>query len=544
MSENVQANTLVPAPRILVVDDDANYGKLVCYQLRRNGYEPLLAPSGEEALSRLDEFEPALMLLDVRLPGRSGPQLLEEFRARRPEMPVVMMTAAGSIELAVECIKRGAYHFLVKPLDPEQFQLLLRNALAYHQLQMRVAALEGALAERHAFSQVVAHNAAMKRVVDQARRASQINSDILILGQSGTGKEVLARAIHFNSLRRRGPFVAINCGAIPEGLLESELFGHEKGAFTGAVMRRRGCFEEAHGGTLFLDEIAEMRPEMQVRLLRALEQREVRRVGSDRTIQVDVRVISATNQDLRARLRAGRFRADLYYRLAIVVLELPPLRERPEDIGPLAMRFLEEARREGHTRAATLAPATMDILARYPWPGNVRELRNAIEHALAFEDSEVVRPHNLPRDVREWRPAVPMDKTEARLEDLPTRTDSATFTSPAAPPSTLASPSITPAPLPPLARLPEFAPPAEAPPTPPPAESPPADVPPTDGATGEQEGILSMDEEEQKIILKALALTGGNVSEAARRLGLHRSTLHRKMTRFGLATPDEATSNA
>ncbi|MCZ7646615.1 MAG: sigma-54 dependent transcriptional regulator [Planctomycetota bacterium] len=311
------------AHRILVVEDDASYGLLLRYQLQREGYEPIVVQSGEEGLKKLGESEPSVVLLDVMLPGKDGRVILDEIHRNIPELPVVMVTAAGSVEMAVECMKRGAYDFLTKPFEFERLYAILRNAIEYHELKMQVRNLEGALFQKHGFEKIVAASERMRKVIDQAQRAAASDSDVLILGESGTGKEVLARAVHYGSSRRNGPFVAINCGAIPEGLLESELFGHEKGAFTGAVARRAGCFEQAHGGTLFLDEIGEMRPDMQVRLLRALEQREIRRVGSDKTIKVNVRVFSATNQNLPKRMKESKFRTDLYYRLAILVLEIP-----------------------------------------------------------------------------------------------------------------------------------------------------------------------------------------------------------------------------
>ena len=356
-------HTEVPAVRrVMVVEDDNSFGELLRYQLKREGFEPYIIRTGEEALQKLAEIDPDVVLMDIMLPGIDGCALLGEVHPLHKELPIVMMTAAGSVEMAVDCMKRGAYDFLTKPFDFDRLQAILRNALQFRELKARVQQLEGALVKVHGFDQIIAHSPQMKLVLDHARRASVSDSDVLVLGESGTGKEVLARAMHFNSPRKSGPFVAINCGAIPESLLESELFGHEKGAFTGAIGRRAGCFEQAHGGTLFLDEIGEMRPDMQVRLLRALENREIRRVGGDRTIKVNARVISATNQNIAQNIKTSMFRVDLYYRLAILVLELPTLRERPEDVGPLALHFLDEARKEGHTRAKGFAQQALDVL--------------------------------------------------------------------------------------------------------------------------------------------------------------------------------------
>lgn len=542
------AQGAVPNPnaalRVLVVEDDASYGELLRYQLKQEGYEPVLVRSGEEGVQKSNEIDPAVMLLDVMLPGKDGREVLAEVHLAHPEIPIVMMTAAGSVEMAVECMKRGAVDFLAKPFDIERLYSVLRNAIQIKELKARVNALEGALIQKHAFDNIVARAPVMRQVVEHARRASLSDSDVLVLGESGSGKEVFARAIHFNSPRRKGPFVAINCGAIPEGLLESELFGHEKGAFTGASSRRIGCFEQADGGTLFLDEIGEMRPDMQVRLLRALEQREIRRVGGDRTIKVNVRVISATNQDIAARIHDSKFRADLYYRLAILVLEMPPLRARPEDIGPLAQHFLVDACREGHTRATGISPEALNVLMNYDWPGNVRELRNAVERAVVFEDSSNISVGSLPPEIlrrtlgKQSVPAPKITETygpETFKAMLAAAGGPAAFTQAPQAPQSVHSGGTTEVVKPGSGVVP-YRPPTglmEVPTTG--NISIPAPLPPS-GGDGE---ILTMDEEEKKILLRALAVTGGNISEAARRLGLHRSTLHRKMSRYGLATDED-----
>jgi DNA-binding NtrC family response regulator len=526
--------------RIMVIEDDASFGELLRYQLQREGYETHIIRSGEEALSRLAEIEPELVLMDVMLPGKDGCVLLGEIHPLHPEMPIVMMTAAGSVEMAVDCMKRGAYDFLTKPFDFDRLQTIVRNALNYRELKARVQALEGALVKAHGFDQIIAHSPAMKTVVDQSRRASLSDSDVLILGESGSGKEVLARAIHFNSPRRKGPFVAINCGAIPETLLESELFGHEKGAFTGAIGRRAGCFEQADGGTLFLDEIGEMRPDMQVRLLRALENREIRRVGGDKTIKVNTRVISATNQNIQQNIKTSMFRADLYYRLAILVLEVPALREHREDIAALAQHFLDEARKDGHTRATRISQPALEVLLKYPWPGNVRELRNAVERAVVFEDTMAIQINSLPPEILRVSvgpQAVPPPKltetyTAEAFKAMLAQSNAAQAPAP-----------VTPAaPLNPDESI---------------AMPRPSTISPIPGAIlvsgaldpaimrGPAEGeVLTLDEEEKRIILRTLSITGGNISDAARRLGVHRSTLHRKMTRYGLATDEQLTADA
>jgi len=531
--------------RIMVVEDDPNFGRLLTYHLERWGYQIHLCATGEEALARLAELDPEVVLLDVMLPGKDGTAVLAEIHQAHAELPTVVMTAAGSVEMAVECMKRGAYDFLPKGTNFEAFgdrlQTILRNALQYRELRVRVQALEGALVKAHGFEQIVAHAPGLRQVVEQSRRASASDSDVLILGESGSGKEVLARAIHFNSGRRKGPFVAINCGAIPETLLESELFGHEKGSFTGAISRRAGCFEQAHGGTLFLDEIAEMRPDMQVRLLRALENREIRRVGGDRVIKVNTRVISATNQDISQKLKNSTFRSDLYYRLAILVLEVPPLREKPENIGPLAQHFLDEARKEGHTRATRFAPEALEVLMKYSWPGNVRELRNAIERAVVFEDSNVIQRASLPPEILRntlGPQAVPPPRLTETYTPEAFKALLAQINAPREGHERDARGTTGVSPVP--APVPE----GGAPYVPPgkevqlPTGRFPVPRPPAEGE------VFTLDEEEKRIILRTLSLTGGNISDAARRLGVHRSTLHRKMARFGLATDESLAAEA
>jgi DNA-binding NtrC family response regulator len=536
-----------PTRRVMVIEDDASFGELLRYQLQRENYDVHILRSGEEGLNRFPEIEPDVVLLDVMLPGKDGTQVLGEIHPNHPELPIVMMTAAGSVEMAVDCMKRGAYDFLTKPFDFDRLNAILRNALQYKELKTRVQALEGQLHKAHGFDQIIAHAQPMRTVVDQARRAASSDSDVLILGESGSGKEVLARAIHFNSQRKKGPFVAINCGAIPESLLESELFGHEKGAFTGAIGRRSGCFEQADGGTLFLDEIGEMRPDMQVRLLRALENREIRRVGGDRTIKVNTRVISATNQNIQANIKHNLFRVDLYYRLAILVLEVPALRDRRDDVPQLAQHFLDEARKDGHTRATRISPQALDVLMKYPWPGNVRELRNAVERAVVFEDTFMIMPSSLPPEILRVSlgpQAVPPPKltetfTAEQFKAMLAQSNAQRDNPQAPPPDIAQPPAYVPAGT--------MSPPPGAIPVPQGPITVPG-IPGTFDSTvmhGPADGeVLTLDEEEKRIILRTLSITGGNISEAARRLGVHRSTLHRKMTRYGLATDEQLTADA
>jgi len=525
-------NDAAPARRVLVVEDDPNFGKLLRFQLQREGMDVHIVQNGDEALGKFTELEPDIVLLDVMLPGKDGTTLLGEIHQVDRHVSIVMMTAAGSVDMAVECMKKGAYDFLTKPFDFDRLHAVLRNGIQHRDLKVQNQVLTGALDKNHGFDQIIAHSSRMRQLVDQSRRASTSDSDVLVLGESGSGKEVLARAIHFNSQRKRGPFVAINCGAIPESLLESELFGHEKGAFTGAIARRSGCFEQAHGGTLFLDEIGEMRPDMQVRLLRALENREIRRVGGDRTIHVNTRVISATNQNIMQNIKTNLFRADLYYRLAILVLEVPPLRDRPDDITALAQYFLDDARKEGHTRATRMAPDALTALMRYTWPGNVRELRNAIERAVVYEDSSVIQPASLPPEIVRvtlGAQAVPLPKltetyTAEQFKAMLAQSNAAQNAASAAPQAQQTAPVFDESQLASETFIAA------------------QNVLPVDASImrGPADGeVLTLDEEEKRIILRTLSITGGNISEAARRLAVHRSTLHRKMTRYGLATDEQ-----
>ena len=520
---------------VMVVEDDYSFGELLRYQLQRAGYEAHIFRSGEDGLAHLAELDPDVLLLDVMLPGKDGCVLLGEIHGIYPDLPIIMITAAGSIEMAVDCIKKGAYNFLTKPFDFDRLQVLLRNGVQVRDLKARVSVLEGALVKAHGFDQIVAHSNQMRQVIEQGRRASLSDSDVLILGESGSGKEILARAVHFNSQRKKGPFVAINCGAIPESLLESELFGHERGAFTGAANRRIGCFEQANGGTLFLDEIGEMRPEMQVRLLRAVENREIRRVGGERTIKVNTRVISATNQKINS--KSSTFRPDLYYRLAILILEVPPLREHPDDVPPLAQYFLDDARREGHTRATHLAPDALSILIKYQWPGNVRELRNAIERAVVFEDSTLITPASLPPEIVRSTLGPNIVNTRKLTETYTADAFKSILAQTNSGNAEAGSPNST--------AKPESAVKAAEPVVSP---APAASVATTGTGTGtdnETPGdALTLEQQEKLIILRTLAFTGGNISQAARRLGVHRSTLHRKMARFGLATDEQLAEDA
>jgi DNA-binding NtrC family response regulator len=371
---------------ILVVDDEANMLRALRSMLEMEGYAVTTAATAQEGLEHVPDCD--LVLLDVRLPDRNGLEVLEEIR-RRSELPVLVMSAHGTIADAVRATQLGAHDFLEKPFTSEKVLLAVRNALRLRRLERDRAELE---ARAGLGSQLLGESPAIRRVRQAVQLCAGTPGRVLVTGETGTGKEVVARAIHAQSERRHGPWVAVNCAAVPGELIESELFGHEKGAFTGALRTRRGKFEQADGGTLFLDEIGDMPAHMQAKLLRVLEEGEIERVGGDRRLRVDVRVVSATNRDLRSDLAAGRFREDLFHRLNVVELRLPPLRERPDDIPLLVRHFIESAGRQPGMRPVELGPALLERLQRHRWPGNVRELRNTVERILIFSQGRPPSP--------------------------------------------------------------------------------------------------------------------------------------------------------
>jgi DNA-binding NtrC family response regulator len=382
--------------RVLIVEDDALARRGMADLLSLWGYEVATAGDGAEALERVSEESPAVVVSDLVMPGMDGLGLLSVLRVDHPDVAVIMLTGQGSIESAVQAMKEGAYDYLTKPLDPARLQVLLERALDRAESAREVHRLRRELRQRGAFGHLVAGAPAMQDVTRQIDQVAPTDATVLVLGESGTGKELVARTIHEHSRRRRGPFVAVNCAAIPETLLESEIFGHEKGSFTGATGRRPGCFELADGGTLFLDEIAEMSPATQVKFLRVLQDGRFRRVGGQAEITVDVRVIAATNKSPMKALQDGALREDLYYRIAVFTLTLPPLRERPEDLEELIRVLLEELD-ERHGRAVRgVDEATLAVLRRYTWPGNVRELRNVLERAIIVCPGEIIGPAHLP----------------------------------------------------------------------------------------------------------------------------------------------------
>lgn len=380
--------------QLLIVEDDVHLRETLTAFLTRSGYQVSAAHDGHEALELLDKELPDLVLTDVHMSGMDGLELLTEVKRRYPETIVIMMTAFSSIDTAVEAMRQGAEDYLSKPLQLADAQMSIARALERRALRSRVAQLETQAQERYQFNQIIGKSPAMQRVFQIIERVAPTNTTVLVSGRTGTGKELVARALHFNSPRASKPLVDINCGALPEQLVESELFGHVKGAFTGAGESKKGLFETAHGGTLFLDEVQSLKPDLQAKLLRALQERVIRRVGGRENIEIDVRVVAATNQDIVGAVRKGEFREDLYYRLNVVGIFLPPLRERREDIPLLIEHFLKRYAPPGEPRH--FSNEALRLLLGYDWPGNVRELQNAVEYALAIGLGPVLSIAELP----------------------------------------------------------------------------------------------------------------------------------------------------
>ena len=387
---------------ILVVDDDVSLRRVLKMQLEEAGYDVVVAADGREAQDLINEHQPKLVITDLRMPGSAGMELLRYVRDEHLETTVIMITAFGSVETAVEAMKSGAYDYITKPIDYEALVLVVHRAMERQNLLEEVRTLRTALDQRYGFEGIIGRSKSILRVLEMASRVAQHDSTVLIRGETGTGKELLARAIHHNSRRKNKPFVTINCGAIPKELIESELFGYTRGAFTGAVAPKPGKIEMADTGTLFLDEVGELPADMQVKLLRMLQNGELEKIGATGTTVVNVRVIAATNRNLQAMIEDGAFREDLYYRLAVVPLELPPLRERKQDIPFLANHFLKKLAPETGTQVEAITDAGMEKLIAYHWPGNVRELENVIERSLVMAagtklDADDIKMESAPR---------------------------------------------------------------------------------------------------------------------------------------------------
>jgi two-component system response regulator HydG len=452
---------------VLVVDDDSAHRTMLRTLISGWGYAVLEADDGAAAIESVKAASCDLVLMDVRMVKVSGLEALEKIKSYNPAIPVIIMTAYSSVETAVEALKQGAHDYLTKPLDFDKLRLILERAMEHTRLKEENRILRERLGRQFDSQNIIGKSPAMIKLLETVAQVAPSEATVLISGESGTGKELIAGAIHFNSLRKDGPFVKINCAAITETLLESELFGHEKGAFTGADRRKEGRFSQAHGGTLFLDEVSEMSLMMQVKLLRALQEREFNRVGGEATIQVDVRVIAATNKNLLEQINTGAFRDDLYYRLNVVELAVPSLTERKEDIPLLAQHFLEMFAAKNQKEIKGFTPRAMHHLIRYDWPGNVRELMNAVERGVVLARS----PYLDEADFLFLK-----DALLSGDEDQPV-------------PANLAI-----------------------------------------------EGDAPLGEIEKTAILKTLEAAGGNKSEAARRLGITRKTLHKKLKTYGVMT--------
>jgi len=475
------------AKTVLVVDDDPTQRRLSQAVLEREGFAVVHAESGDEAIKRLSAGAAVdVVLLDLVMPGISGQDTLVEMRARGFNQPVIVVTATGGIDTVVQAMQAGAMDFFVKPAAPERIIVSIRNALSMGALKGEVDRLKKHTSGRTTFDDLIGASPAMVMVKRLGERAAKSGIPILITGESGVGKEVIARAVHGSSDRAGKPFVAVNCGAIPENLVESILFGHEKGSFTGATDKHLGKFQEANGGTLFLDEVGELPLDMQVKLLRALQESEIDPIGSKRSIKVDVRIVSATNRDLSTAVAEGRFREDLYYRLNVFPIEAPALRERKEDIPALVDAFIRRFNVEEGKAVVGAAPETLACLTAFDWPGNVRQLENAVYRAIVLADAPYLQPHDFPA-----------------------------ISGVAAPPPEALS---TPMPVPSAAEL------AAALPMP---ESPVRIL--------DHKGhIRPLEEIERDLIQHAIEVYSGHMSEVARRLGIGRSTLYRKVRENGL----------
>ncbi len=450
---------------VLVVDDDSAHRTMLMTLIGGWGYAVSQADDGSTAIEKVKETSFDLVLMDVRMVKISGLEALETIKSYNPAIPVIIMTAYSSTETAVEALKQGAHDYLTKPLDFDKLRLTLERAMEHTRLKEENRLLRESLGKQFDRRNIIGKSSTMLKLLETVAQVAPSEATALISGESGTGKELIAGALHFNSLRKTGPFVKINCAAITETLLESELFGHEKGAFTGADRRKEGRFSQAHGGTLFLDEVSEMSLMMQVKLLRALQEREFNRVGGETTIQVDVRVIAATNKNLMEQINEGAFREDLYYRLNVVELHVPPLRKRKQDIPLLTRHFLEMFADKNRKAIKGFTPKAMDNLIRYDWPGNVRELMNAVERGVVLARSNYLG-----------------------VEDFPFMKDSLLQND---------QDSANPVGL-------------------------------------AMSGDMSLEDVEKAAILNTMEAAGGNKSEAARRLGITRKTLHKKLKAYGV----------
>ncbi len=403
--------------KILVADDETSHRQMIEAVLAAEGYEVTQAEDGQAAISAVEDRFYDLVIMDVRMPNVDGIQALQKIKQISPDIPVIIMTAYASVGSAVDALKSSAYDYLIKPLDIDELKILVDKALRHHQLEQENLYLKERLSDRFDFSNIIGRSPSMTRLFETVALVAPSEATALIVGESGTGKELIANAIHQNSPRKDRPLIIVNCAALPETLLESELFGHEKGAFTGAITRKQGRFQLAHNSSIFLDEIAEMAPATQAKILRVLQEREFEPVGSTQTIKVDTRVIAATNKNLEEEIQAGRFREDLYYRLNVVTVDVPPLRQRREDIPLLADFFLKQYAQKNRRLIKGFTPRATDLLMRYEWPGNVRELENIIERAVIMSRGEMITPLEFPNDLQNLDEAL----KESRIDLTPGR---------------------------------------------------------------------------------------------------------------------------
>ena len=455
---------------ILAVDDEADFVDALSSILTKHEYSVDTSCSGYEALQMLSIRPYDLVLLDLTMPLISGIDTLKRIQRIDPGLPVIILTGDSRVGTVVDAMKLGAYDFFPKPLDWERLEIAIKNALITKELRGEVSRLQGQLKSKYSFKQIIGNSKSMQDVFRSLERVVEANVTVSIRGESGTGKELLARSIHFNGLRKQKPFVAVNCAAIPESLLESELFGHEKGAFTGAIARRAGKFEQADGGTLFLDEIGDMPHSTQVKILRVLQERQFQRVGGTETVEVDVRVISATNKNLEEEMKKGNFREDLYYRINVYPIFVPPLRKRREDIPALAAFFLGKYNKEYRRKVKAILPQTLDYLMNYEWPGNVRELENVLERSFLHASDGVLAAEHLPITITSFKEDLNSGDSFINLKKVVSLTRQIT----------------------PLKDL------------------------------------------EKEVLQQAIKLTNYNMSNAALELGIGRTTLYRKLEKYGI----------
>jgi DNA-binding NtrC family response regulator len=405
---------------ILIVEDDPTVGESLRLLFKKKGYGILLASNGKEALHLFKQKVIDLVITDVVMPKMDGIELLEAIKGLRPETEVIVISAQGTIEKAVQAMKLGASDFIEKPINPRVISLLVERALEKQTLILQNRDLRSRLEEKFHFKNIVGRSEKMVKIFELIRHIAPYDSSVLIIGESGTGKELIANAIHYNSPRASMPFIKVSCASLSEGIIESELFGHEKGAFTGAIASRKGRFELAHEGTLFLDEVEDIPPATQIKLLRVLQEGEFERVGGNKTIKVNIRIIAASNRDLQEEVRQGVFREDLYYRLNVVIIKLPPLRDRRDDIPFLVNFFIEKYSQKYHMRVKGISQKAMNLLINYEWTGNVREIENTIESVLVINSPEVIDVQHLPQEIRDFRekPEVIPIKIGTPLEEV------------------------------------------------------------------------------------------------------------------------------